>query len=507
MTSSIGDANYVEAILARFSADPRKVVAYLGNGTRVSRGELSSLVHRMAHVLTGYGVGPGSTVTLLSGNRIEILAARYAVNLVGARVVFLYQGMASASQAHIVSDVDTDVLVVDAGLAAGATHVLTESPVKAVLTLGPCDIGEDLLELAAAAPLSPVPAHQFAPDEVWAIRHTGGTTGHPKGILMPHSTFAAVADYVGQADGYSEAAVMLVCTTVAHAAGYMIDSILVGGGAIVLHEHFDAGRVLADIAAYEVTHLYLLPPLLYQLLDHPAVATANTSSLRNVSYTGCPASPTRLRQAVARFGPVLCQVYGQTEAGIVTVLTPAEHTRPELLATVGRPLPGVSIRIVDADSKEAPVGQPGEVCVRPTTISPGYWRNPELTAKTWRDGWLHTGDVGHLDDEGYLHLSDRLQDMIIVVGGHVYPTEVEEVLLTHPAIAQAAVFGVPDADAGEQVHAVLVLYGKQSITEDEVRSFVTDRLGGMYAPHHVEIRTTIPLTDAGKPDKKLLRHS
>ncbi|MGH7867472.1 MAG: AMP-binding protein, partial [Candidatus Dormibacteraceae bacterium] len=273
----------------------------------------------------------------------------------------------------------------------------------------------------------------------------------------------------------------------------------------VLHERFDPAHVLADTLRYQITDLTLLPPLLYRILDDPTAATTDTSSLRQVGYGGCAASPTRIAQALERFGPILFQVYAQNECGVISALTRTDHLRSELLNTVGRPAPGIEVTIRDSVGKEVEPGCPGEICVRSAMANAGYWRNLELTAQVWRDGRIHTGDMGYLDAEGYLHVNDRLKDMIIVVGGHVYPTELEEVLLTHPAITQAAVYGVRDVDAIERMHAALVLRSGHKLDLPEVQKHVEATLGKMYSPYRIELLDQIPLTDAGKPDKKLLR--
>ncbi|AHH99234.1 AMP-binding protein [Kutzneria viridogrisea] len=507
MTSSTagatGSANYVETILRGLSRDSDHIAFHLEDGSTISHGEFGELVHRIAHTLSDHGIRSGSTVALLSANRPEILATRYAANLLGARIVYLYEGLAVEVQSAIVSDVDTDILVADNRLAARAAEIVAEVPVKALLTLGPASTGSDLLALAAAADSSPVPPHPVAPGDTWSVRHTGGTTGHPKGILMPSGGYRAMLEHQATAQGAD--VVYLISTTLAHGAGNLADGVFAAGGTIVLHERFAPAQVLADIERHRVTDLFLLPPLLYRVLDDPASASTDTSSLRRFLYFGCAASPTRIGQALDRFGPILFQIYGQSEAGGISMLTEADHQRPELLDSVGRPIPGVEVAIRDEQGNDLPVGQTGEICVRSAMTSAGYWRNPELTAQVWRDGWVHTGDVGHLDEQGYLRLTSRLKDMIIVVGGHVYPVEVEEALLGHPGIAEAAVYGVRAEDAAELVHAAVVPRPGHTLTEQEVREHVASQLGALYTPHHVEFLDRIPLTDAGKPDKKVLR--
>ncbi|WP_433445862.1 AMP-binding protein [Streptomyces sp. CA-142005] len=232
------------------------------------------------------------------------------------------------------------------------------------------------------------------------------------------------------------------------------------------------------------------------------------SSLAAIIYGGTPSSPTKIAEAIRRFGPVLIQFYGQNEAGVISALTPAEHDllRPERLRSAGRPLPHVQVTIRDTEGRTLPIGSTGEICVRSATVMEGYWKQPQLIAEVLRDGWLHTGDVGFMDADGYLTVVDRFKDLIIVVGGHVYPTEVEDLLNSHPQIEQSAVFGVRDADAVERVCAVVVpATGSSTLTGSDVQAFVTSRWGTMYRPTEVALIDRMPLTDSGKPDKPRLR--
>ncbi|GAB2711159.1 hypothetical protein GCM10010442_33930 [Kitasatospora kifunensis] len=202
------------------------------------------------------------------------------------------------------------------------------------------------------------------------------------------------------------------------------------------------------------------------------------------------------------------QMYGQHEAGIVSVLGPQDHDpeHPERLRTAGRVLPDIDVAIRDEAGRDLPHGEVGEVCVRSTTLMHGYWKQPELTAEVLRDGWLHTGDIGRLDSDGYLTVVDRLKDMVSAAGGHrVFTTAVEDVLNSHPMVAGSAVFGVQDADRAEHVHAAIVTVPGTRITPDELRALVRERRGQGDVPSHITFLDALPLTDAGKPDKKLLR--
>lgn len=494
---------YVEENLDVLSADPERE-ALVHQGRRVTAGELRALVHRLARALHARGVGRGATVTLLSGNLPETLAARYAANLLGATVNHLYNKLSAESQAHIVRDVETQALVVDPRYAERAAEVTKLAPVPEVLVLGPAKIGADLLELAAGQSDAPF-ASLAEPEDVCTIRHTGGTTGHPKGICSTFEQARWVHGVLPEQPEFERR--QLVCTTLAHAAGMMADRTLRAGGTVVLLDDFEPATVLATLARERITEMFLLPPLLYQLMDHPDAQHTNTSSLRMLMYGGCQSSPARIADAVRAFGPVLLQAYGQNEAGGISVLTPDDHDldRPERLRSAGKVLPDVEVAIRDESGRDLPVGEHGEVCVRSTMIMKGYWKQPELTAEVLRGGWLHTGDVGFLDDEGYLTIVDRIKDMIVVVGGHVYTTELEDLLNSHPQVLQSAVFGVRDADRMERVHAAVVRVPGSTVDGRQLRAMVCTERGAMYEPAEVTFVDALPLTDAGKPDKKELR--
>ncbi|UQA90922.1 AMP-binding protein [Streptomyces halobius] len=496
--------SYVEENLDALSLAPERETLVHG-GRRMTAGEFRDLVYRMARALRAQGVGRGVTVSLLSGNLPETLAARYAANLIGCRVNHLYNKLSAKAQAAIVRDVETRALIVDPRYAEQAAQVTELAPVPDILALGPAEAGTDLLALAAGQSAEPF-AGEARPDDVCSIRHTGGTTGRPKAVC---TTFAhGVGWFQGtvpeEPPGERR---QLVCTTLAHVAGMLADHTLSEGGSVVLLDDFDPRAVLAAIERERITDLFLLPPLLYRLMDHPDAGRTDTSSLRNLTYAGCQASPARIADAVRAFGPVLFQGYGQNEAGGISVLTAEDHdlNRPDRLRSAGKALPDVEVAIRDASGRDLPPGEHGEICVRSGMTMLRYWKQPELTAEVLRGGWLHTGDIGFLDDEGYLTIVDRLKDMIIVVGGHVYTTELEDLLNSHPQVLQSAVFGVRDADHMEQVYAVVVPVPGSGVDGEQLRAMVREARGPMYEPAAVSFVDALPLTDAGKPDKKELR--
>ncbi|MFG2832563.1 AMP-binding protein [Streptomyces sp. NPDC048434] len=514
MTPATGFTSYADALLAALARDPSRTAVTVGEGgEEITAGALHATVHRMAAVLAGRGIGRGRTVCLLSGNRPEVLAARYAVGLLGARVVFLYDGMAAETLARIATSAEAALLLVDPALHDTARALLhhTRGPAPEVMTLGSgaaaADLGADLLAACAALPVTPEVPSAARPEDDWCLRHTGGTTGIPKGVRMAHAPYAGMVLHQ-RMEAAGDPPRFLACTPLAHLAGVLADVTLAAGGTVVLHRAFDPAAVLAAVARDRITHLWLLPPLLYRLLDDPTLPTTDLSSLTRISYGGCAASPSRLARAAEVFGPVLFGLYGQAEAMSITQARPADHLRtgPGGRITVGRALPGVTLAVRDADGRDLPVGEPGEILVRSAGVMTGYWKQPELTAQVLDDdGWLHTGDVGVLDDEGRLYLVDRVKDLIIVVGGHVHPADVEDLLHTHPAVADCAVYGVRGADEAEEVHAAVVLAPGHRVDTAALRAFVTERAGALYAPAVVHMLDAIPLTPVGKPDKSRLR--
>ncbi|RLU83109.1 fatty acid--CoA ligase [Streptomyces griseocarneus] len=499
-----GFESYVEAVLDVLSAEPRRAVITTAEGMVITAGEFRDQVHRLAGELVERGAGRGSTVTLLTGNTAEALVARYAANLAGARVVGLYEGMSPPVMARIMESVDSSLLLVDGRRHATAEELLRLDGVPRALSLGPSGFAEDVLAVAARRPARPM-GGLVGPDDDWCIRHTGGTTGIPKGIRATHGSYRRSLDH--RLAGAGDPPRLLVCTSLAHLASRFTDMTLHQGGSVVLRHGFEPGDVLAAIERERVTHTWLLPPLLYQMLDHPDLARTDLSSLSRISYGGTAASAARLGQAADVLGPVLYGLYGQAEAQYITEAGPEDQKRTGHGGhlTVGRAMSGVEIAIRDADGTTLPPGEQGEIQVHTPHMMPGYWKQPELTAEVLRDGWVHTGDVGYLDEDGYLYIVDRIKEMIVVVGGHVYPAELEDLLLTHPAVAQCTVFGTRDEESAEHVHAAVVPAAGQRPSLEEIRGFVTARKGRLYAPEALHLVSAVPLTAAGKPDRQLLR--
>ncbi|MQS10798.1 AMP-binding protein [Streptomyces kaniharaensis] len=496
VTGAPDTATHTGLVLAGLARDPGRVAIRSGERALTAQDCLDA-VYRLARALDGAGLARGDGVTVLAGNRPETVLARLAANLLGCRVAMLYPDRPVAEQVAMAEDAGTAALVFDpAGLEATAGHLARALPSAALFALGQTALGTDLLELAA--PLSPVPIlPRYRPEDVMAVRFTGGTTGRPKGVLR---RFARPPRPELEA-----ASVFLLCTALCHGGGTTADLALAAGGTVVLQEGFAAGAVLAAVERFGVSRVYLPPHLLYRVLDHPMLSRTNLGSLRRVTYTGCPASPRRLAEATRRLGRVLHQTYSLTECGPVSRLAPDEHLDPRLLTTAGRPFPDTEVRILDEAGTPLPPGRTGEICVRSPAVMRGYWRDPELTARVLRDGWLHTGDLGSLDAAGYLTVVGRREPMAIVDAHNVFPRDVEGPLLAHPEVREAVMFATAGPDRLERVHAAVTTAPGARVTEEQLHRWVRERSGPLCAPSSILLLPGIPLGDTGKPDLGVLR--
>ena len=275
---------------------------------------------------------------------------------------------------------------------------------------------------------------------------------------------------------------------------------------------FDPAEVLKAIEEQRITATMLVPSMLYALMDHPDSQTRDLSSLETVYYGASAINPVRLAEAIRRFGPIFAQYYGQSEAPMaITYLAKADHDEKRL-TSCGRPTLFARVALLGDDGKPVPQGEPGEICVSGPLLAGGYWHLPEATADTFKDGWLHTGDMAREDEDGFYFIVDRVKDMIVTGGFNVFPREVEDVIAEHPAVAQVCVVGTPDEKWGEAVTAVVVLRA-DAATDDaaieamtaEIQAAVKDRKGSVQSPKRVVVVDALPLTGLGKPDKKAVR--
>ncbi len=487
-----------------------EVAAFIQADQEVSRSEAADTIGRFISVLRERGLGPGDTIAVLSPNRIEAVLVLFASAVMGLRYVPLHPLGGADDHAFIVEDAEVSMLIF-APKFLERTRMLTQRvpALKQVLCLGGNDFCDDLLVLATTAVPSPL-VPQASSESIGFLLYTGGTTGRPKGVLLSHRSMVTNAlIQMGDWD-LPRRPRFLVVTPVTHSALTWLVPVFLRGGTVVLQDGFTVQAFVEQVQRHHISMSFVVPTMLYTLLDSPDGATADLSSLEMLIYGAAPISPTRLREAGDRFGPILAQLYGQTEVpNTVTLLRREDHDplHGERLASCGRPCAGVIVALLDSEGNEVPTGAIGELCVRGPLVMSGYWKQPEETATTLRNGWLHTSDLARRDSEGFLYLVDRAKDMIITGGFNVYPREVEDVLLTHPAVAQAAVIGTPDEKWGETVTAYIVLRADQDVDAEMLQAHVRRAKGPVHTPKHLYFVEHLPLTGLGKLDKKTLRAS
>jgi acyl-CoA synthetase (AMP-forming)/AMP-acid ligase II len=351
-------------------------------------------------------------------------------------------------------------------------------------------------------------------DDVVMLSPTGGTTGMPKGVMNTHRSAQTFIAHFMLACAYRDGQkpVNLAAAPMTHTAGLLAVPCTAQGGTVVVVTKPDPALMLAAIARHRVSEFFLPPTVIYKLLEIPGIEKVDFSSVKYLMYGAAPMSVEKLKKAIAVFGPIMAGGYGQTEAPAgISNLRPDEHlvdgelASDERLSSVGRPNPLIRVEVMNDANEILPRGETGEICVHGDLVMKGYYQQPEKTAETLVDGWLHTGDIGHFDAEGYLHITDRKKDMIISGGFNVYPSEVEQVLWSHPAVQDCAVIGVPDEKWGEAVKAVVELNPGHSATAEELIELCKAKLGSVMAPKSVDFIASLPRSPVGKVLKKDLR--
>jgi fatty-acyl-CoA synthase len=481
--------------------------AFIGDDTRWTYRQLGALVSQVVQALHARGLQRGDAVATLSGNRPEAFLITAAAYLIGLRLTWVNPTSSEDDHAYILQDSGVTTLFFDPRLFSDRARTLQQRVpgLQRLMGLGP---NQDLL--AAAAAFTPGRLQsQAEADDVCVLIYTGGTTGRPKGVAHTHRVHVTMiltemADWDWPRDLR-----FLALTPITHASGAMIMPVLLKSGTYTMTQGFTPEKFVHLVQTHRITATFLVPTMIYVLLDSPARQGADLSSLQLVIYGASPMSPARLIEGLQAFGPVFMQLYAQSEApNTVTVLHQHEHDpehHPERLASCGTPCAGVQLRLLDEDGHEVPVGEVGEICVRGPLVMQGYWNKPEETAQAFRHGWLYTGDRARRDADGYLYIVDRSKDMIISGGFNVYPREVEDVLSQHPAVSSAAVVGVPDAKWGEAVRALVVLRAGASVPAEELIALVRERKGAVYAPKAIDFVAALPVTGLGKLDKKAIR--
>ncbi|MDT5009576.1 MAG: fatty-acyl-CoA synthase [Mycobacterium sp.] len=496
-----------------------KPLLYLGD-TTLTGGELADRITQYVQAFEGLGAGTGATVGLLSLNRPEVLMIVGAGQTQGYRRTALHPLGSLDDHAFVLSDAGVTSLIIDPNpmFTERALGLLEKvDSLKQILTIGPvpdalADVAVDLNAEAAKYQPRELVAAELPPDQVVGLTYTGGTTGKPKGVAMTVQTTWTMTSIQLSEWEWPENPRFLMITPLSHAgAAFFMPTVIKGGEVIVLSK-FDPAEVLRVIEEQRITATMVVPSMLYALMDHPDSRTRDLSSLETVYYGASAINPVRLKEAIDRFGPIFAQYYGQSEAPmVITYLAKGEHDEKRL-TSCGRPTLFARTALLGEDGKPVPRGEVGEICVSGPLLSGGYWHLPEATAQTFRDGWMHTGDLAREDEDGFWFIVDRVKDMIVTGGFNVFPREVEDVVAEHEAVAQVCVIGTPDDKWGEAVTAVVVL--REDAPRDEesiaamtvdIQAAVKERKGSVQSPKQVVVVESLPLTGLGKPDKKAVR--
>ncbi len=493
--------------------------AYIQDDRRYSFDDVGELSCRIANGLLAAGFAKESKGAVWAAN--DATAWTCTLGLWRANLCWIPVGArnSAAENHHVLDAFDCEVLFFQKQF---ATVIAELRPKLPKIRLWICIDGE-LPDFPGARSLAkwvedqPATRPQVAADmdDVVMLSATGGTTGMPKGVMNTHrsaQTFCAQF-MIACSYGVGDRPVNLAAAPMTHTAGLLSLPCTARGGTVVILTRPDPALLLGAIAKHKVTELFLPPTVIYRLLDIPDLARkVDFSSVKYFLYGAAPMSVEKLKRAIEVIGPVMMGGYGQTEApASIAFLPPDAHfdkgklASDERLSSVGYPNPLVRVEILGDANEILPQGATGEICVRGDLVMKGYYKQPEKTAETIVDGWLHTGDIGHIDAEGCLHITDRKKDMIISGGFNVYPSEVEQVLWSHPAVQDCAVIGVPDDTWGEAVKAVVELNVGQTVAADELIALCKDRLGSVKAPKSVDFVESLPRSPVGKVLKKDLR--
>lgn len=493
---------------------PEKIAFEMLDGKSVTFDEINQRVNALNNAISDFGVKKGARIAVLSKNRTEYVES-YGLSKSGYIVVPLNWRLTAGELIKLIDHSMPEVLIVDEHhrelidsirnqLATVRHYILIGGGAKDWYAY------EDLLD--SAANTEPVVAAE--PDDVLCLIYTSGTTGAPKGVAMSHAGVVGNCITAGRELELTEADVTMGVMPLFHAGGmwyHLFPSYACGTTSLLLSE-FDPGKILQELERRRVTNVHLAPTMVSAILAHPSASSADLSSVRVLFYAASSMPAEVLRRAMRTFPHCgFVQGYGSTEAGVVTILSAGDHRRAiqdgndQLLLSCGRPYPHRQVRLMNDQGREVSVGQVGEVEVYSPDLMKGYWRDDESTKKVLTDGWLKTGDMGSVDEDGFIYIVDRKNDLVITGGENVFPTEVESQLYLDEDVQEAAVFGIPDPVWVEKVVAAVVLRSDSSLTGDELIKRLRARLAAYKCPKEIFVVDQLPKNAVGKVLRKELR--
>ncbi len=487
-------------------------------GREITYAELDRRSNQVAHALTAQGIGKGDRVAVIAKNVDHFFDAFFGCAKIGAVLVPVNWRLAAPEMEFICSDSGAKLILVGDGYYDTVTDILPSLPaVTKVLAFDAYDTNApgfaDFRQWFEGFPDTD-PGAEVSPGDDMVQLYSSGTTGRPKGVVLTHGASAHLLPVLTtpsiEAYGnWTPDDVNLVVMPLFHVGGFnnALAGFYCGAKTVILPEAVPA-TILKLIPEHKVTKTFVVPALLLFLLQTPGCRETDFSSVNEIWYGGSPIPLDLLKQGVEVFGPVFGQAYGMTENnGGGCYLPKSEHLPldAERLKSCGRPAPGQEIRVADESGNALGPREVGEVLVRSKTLMKEYWNRPDATAETLKDGWLHTGDAGYFDEDGYLYIYDRVKDMVVSGGENIYPAEIESALYGHPAIADVAVIGVPDERWGEAVKAIVVKAPGAEITEGEILTYARTRIAGYKVPKSVDFAETLPRNPTGKILKRELR--
>jgi acyl-CoA synthetase (AMP-forming)/AMP-acid ligase II len=504
--------------LAKLAGSMRDSVAIIDDsaGVQLTFAELDRRCRRLAWSLSSLGLESGDRVAMVLPNCYASAELLFGISSAGMILVNINDRLTPTEVAYILADSQPKAIIAGPSTVRAVSTIIGDnSPVEHLLVVGlkpdqqPDLAGivvHDYEQLLAGAQEHP-PDVDLDPDATAMLIYTSGTTGKPKGVMLTQRNLIDSATNYLIESFRPQNGTYIACVPYFHVGSVVHLAALLRGFTVIVCA-FEVSRILDLIERYGATHIAAVPTAIGMLLDAPDIAQRDLSSLQRVLYAASPMPAPILRRGIERLGPIFEQFYGLTEtSGLVTILHPEDHNLDDAdrLASCGREVARVSVRIVGADQIDARSGEPGEIWVRGTNVMAGYWNRPVETAEVMAGGWFRTGDVGVIDDDGFITIVDRLKDMIITGGTNVYPREVEEILFDHPNINDVAVIGVPHPQWGESVVAVIVPTPGSEMGLSELDSWCSSRMAGFKKPRRVEVVEALPRNAMGKVDKGALR--
>jgi len=480
-------------------------------------GDVQDISVRVAAALRRSGVTAGDKVAILSANDPVAFACVFGISRLGAVWCPINPRNEAEENRGLLDLFDCSCLIFQRTFAPLVEQVAPRLPGLTVLVCldAPTDlaVGFDDWVSGVGVDADPEVDRHLGPAEgTVMLVGTGGTTGTPKGVVLTDRNLETMSALTLMSYPFDGRPTYLALPPLTHAAGVLCFPIMALGGQVVIMARPDAGEFLALIERHRVTHTFLPPTMIYLLLAHPGVRSTDYRSLQCFWYGAAPMSVGRLQEALDVFGPVMAQLFGQSEAPMmVSTMSPADHFLPDgsvavaRLGSAGRPSPLVTVAIMDASGALLPTGERGEIVVRGSLVMAGYYKNPAATAEVSAHGWHHTGDIGYLDAENFLYIVDRAKDMIISGGFNVYSAEVEQALMQHPDVYEAAVVGLPDEKWGERVTAVIQVNPEHDVNATDITAFVKARIGSVKTPKQVEVWPDLPRSKVGKVLKADIR--